>query len=223
MFSKIIHLFDKPHKDDVYDYLTQNNKFNKTQEWFGFSVFLIFILFVVSILFFVKNMDYIPPAIHQVSQKTLQNKTYGDKLITLNQPRITRSALEKRTIDFVNDFYNLNFNNFDQKIRSNEKWFTKSGYLGFLNAVEKHNLKNQLIKNKQLMTLTVSENVILKSIKPQKTLDGQYTWQVEVAAIMSTTSGFTINKPVNISILWTLEQDNKNKVGLYVEKFSMNK
>ena len=45
MFSKILDILDKPHKDYVYEYLSRNNKFNKTREWFGLSILLIMIRF----------------------------------------------------------------------------------------------------------------------------------------------------------------------------------
>lgn len=222
MFSKILDLLDKPHRDDVYNYLCQNNKFNRTREWFGFSVVLILIGIIVGILFLIKNFTYVPPALFQVNENTLKNNTYHNRLIALNKPRITQNSLERWSVSFVNDFYNLNFNNFNQKINEDKKWFTPAGYNAFIESLQKIGLYEQLTKEKQMITLTTSARPIVKNVAGEVNgLDGKNHWQVEVEAIMATTSGFTVYKNIQISMILVYENDNKDNNGLYVHNMTM--
>jgi hypothetical protein len=223
MFSKILDILDKPYKDNVYEYLSKNNKFNKTREWFGLSILLIFIGILVSSLFFFKNKTYIPPAIYQVNKNTLANKTYMDnRLIVLDKPRGTKKALEQWSINFVNNFYNFTFNNFDKQLAEDKRWFTKAGYNGFIESINNIGLKKQLIDKKQIVSLTVSKNPLIKDIDGEiDELDGKYKWQVEVEAIMSTTSGFTVYKNVTINMILVYEMNNNEINGLYVHNLDM--
>lgn len=223
MFSKILDILDKPHKDYVYEYLSRNNKFNKTREWFGLSILLIMISFSVSVLFYFKNKTYTPPAIYQVSKNTLANKTYMDnRLLVLDKPRATKKALELWSINFVNNFYNFTFNNFDKQLKDDRRWFTKAGYNGFLQSINNIGLREQLLSKKQIVGLTVSNNPLIKDIDGEvDQLDGKYKWQVEVDAIMSTTSGFTAYKNVKINMILVYEINNSDVNGLYVHNLDM--
>ena len=118
-----------------------------------------------------------------------------NRLLVLDKPRATKKALELWSINFVNNFYNFTFNNFDKQLKDDRRWFTKAGYNGFLQSINNIGLREQLLSKKQIVGLTVSNNPLIKDIDGEvDQLDGKYKWQVEVDAIMSTTSGFTAYK-----------------------------
>lgn len=223
MFSKILDILDKPNKDSIYEYLAKNNKFNKTKEWFGLSILLIIISILVSILFFFKNATYEPPAIYQVNKNTLANNTYMDqRLIILRQPRVTKKSLESWSINFVNNFYNFTFNNFIEQVKKDRKWFTKAGYRGFLTSLDSIGLQDQIEQKKQIIGLTVSDTPVIKNIEGTfDEAEGRYKWQVQVDAIMTTTSGYSVYKNVSINMILVYETDNNKPNGLYVHSLNM--
>ena len=224
MFSKVLDILDKPYRDAIYEYLAKNNKFNKTKEWLGLSIVLIIFMIFISILFLMKNYTYEPPVIYQVDKETVANNTYNKRLITLNSPRVTQQSLENWSIGFVNNMYNFDFNNFDKQLLNSKKYFTNAGYNAFVNSINKIALKENIENKKQIVTLTASGEPVIATVSGvHDASDGKRKWQIDIPAIMATTSGNTVYKDVKISMmLFSEEGDNNKASGLFVNEMTMN-
>lgn len=218
MFKKVLDILDKPYKDDIYLHLTRNEKFNKTNEWFGLSFVFIFILIFVLLLFFIKNFSYVPPTIYQVSEKTIQNGEYKNRLITLSNPRITLKALQEWSSKAVNNIYRFDFNNFDNQLKSSRIYFTNNAYKAFVESIERVELKKSIVDKKQIISLTATETPrILSSIVKNQV---QY-FQVEAPAIIATTSGTTVYESYIINMLVVVESKPGYPAGLYIYEMNM--
>lgn len=219
MFSKILDFLDKPHKDDVYLYLEKNEKFRKTKEWYGLTLLCIIAMLFILFLFFVKSYSYKPPAIYQVSEKTLANGEYNKQLIALNKPRVTHDALTTWTIRAVNTFYTFDFNNFDRQLANAKMYFTPSAYKAFVTSIEAVKLKEKIVDNKQIISLTVTERPqILTAITDR---NGEQAWQLEVPAVIQTTAGTTTYESYIVNLIVRLQTNSNNPSGLYIAEMSM--
>ena len=200
MFGKILDFLDKPHNDDTYKYLMSNKKNIKTRDLFAISIICIVATNISLALFFIKYSEYKAPVSYQYNNETLKKGNYKEKLVMLSSPRVTIPAL-----------------------KNNRKFFTDAGYNGFVNSVNNLNLKDTIVKNKQLISLTSSgtPKLLTKSEGIVNLSTNQRSWQIEVPCILSVTSGTTVYKHVNVNLIVVLENENDAKSGLYIQDLKM--
>lgn len=223
MFGKILDFLDKPHNDDTYKYLMSNKKNIKTRDLFAISIICIVATNISLALFFIKYYEYKAPVSYQYNNETLKKGNYKEKLVMLSSPRVTIPALQSWTNNTINNMYNFDFNNFDAQLKNNRKFFTDAGYNGFVNSVNNLNLKDTIVKNKQLISLTSSgtPKLLTKSEGIVNLSTNQRSWQIEVPCILSVTSGTTVYKHVNVNLIVVLENENDAKSGLYIQDLKM--
>ena len=83
MFKKVIEFLDKPYKDEIYESLSNNKKFNQTLTWFGLAYIFFILLILFLLFFFVNNKDYKYPIVYQINEKV--NEANNNPLILLNE------------------------------------------------------------------------------------------------------------------------------------------
>ena len=111
---------------------------------------------------------------------------------------------------------------FLEQVKKDRKWFTKAGYRGFLTSLDSIGLQDQIEQKKQIIGLTVSDTPVIKNIEGTfDEAEGRYKWQVQVDAIMTTTSGYSVYKNVSINMILVYETDNNKPNGLYVHSLNM--
>ena len=213
MFGKILDLLDKPYKDEIYHYLMKHSKFSRTKEWLGLAVLFTIAMIIINVLFFMKNYEYDPPAIRQVSSKTLQNGEYKTQLVSLGDPRVTHQALQQWTIRAVNNMYSFDFNRFDQQLAASKRYFTPSAYKAYVTSIENLKLKETIVDNKQLVSMTAIDT---PQILTEITRDGKRFWQIEVPVVITTTSGTSVYEYYTLNLIIALESSNENPSGLYI-------
>lgn len=222
MFGKVMDFIDKPFKDEIYENLNKNNKFRVTKEWFGLCFVLIVLIYIIVFMFYIKNKDYEPPVVYQVTAKTLENNTYKKPLIALNMPRATKSSLQNWAIKATNNIYNFNFNNFDKQLEKSSHYFTDAGWYSFLMSIENSGLRDTIEDNKQMLKLTASEEPVIKHLSGSTDkITGKKFWRIEVPAILTTTSGKTVYKRLSLNMNVVLEDTNNGSAGFFINDMMM--
>ena len=211
-FGTILKIIDPQKQDDITLYLDRNDKVNKTRDFLGYTILLIVLNLLVTISFFIKHYTYVPPAIYQVSETTLKNGTYKERLIVLDQPRITQKSLEDWTIRAINNFYSFDFNNFDTQLENSRKYFTPDAYASFVQSVYDNGLREEIVDKKQIFSFTVIKRprLITYSIDPKTQLPA---WQMQIETISSLKSGRTVYGEATFNILVVFD-----KTGLYISE-----
>lgn len=241
--KKTVDILDKRKKDYVDDYLNNNKDYMLVKELTGISILLMVFFTVIQIFFWFKYSEYVPPEAFQVSQKTLKNETYNNqKLVSLPMPITTPFALKDWTVKALNNVGNYKFINIkSQAIKSYDgsskrrytssdvenarKYFTKSGYAGYLNSLERIGKLEKLYKNKQNETMTVIGQplfigTIQGAVNPN---DNKRYWQLEVPILITTTSGVTISELFVVHVMVTLENENGKETGLFIHQMDTKK
>lgn len=223
MFGKILDLIDKPYVDDTYNYLLKYDKFVKAKEWYGFCFMLLLTMNIMSVVFLVKYWNYEPPVAIQYTQEELKTgKVDKQTLITLSEPRVTKEYLQNWTVHVVNDFHNFNFNDIEEKIKYDKKYFTDKAYDNFLLRLDMNGTMDRVLDNKQLVSMTAVESPRVMGpiegvVNP---IDGYRYWRMEVPVKMAYVAGKTEYVDKNLKLLIVQKLEN-NKVGFYIAEMDM--
>lgn len=226
MFSKLVDWFDKPYRDEIFNLLERNSKFNKTRELMGLIYFFLILTLILILLIGIKYATYKSPAVYQVSEATLKNDIYHKRLLVFKQPRATIPSLQNWATRTINSMYNFDFNNFDKQLEYDKRFFTPSGYKSFVEALTQIKLKDQLDKKKQMVSIVVSEKPQILSntsgiFDEYEDTDTKKYWQIYIPATMITTSGYSVYKDIEINIIAVMVNNNDGEAGLYIHEMDI--
>ena len=218
MFKKVIEFLDKPYKDEIYESLSNNKKFNQTLTWFGLAYIFFILLILFLLFFFVNNKDYKYPIVYQINEKV--NEANNNPLILLNEARVTHKSIINWTTDAVNSIYNLDFLEYEKQLTLSKKYFTDEGYSKFEDNLIQNKVIDKIIEEKKIVKMVVSGTPIIVSenIYGSQDIMGNKYWQMRVPVIVTTESGRTevASGYVNLMIVFQATDDNPS--GFYISQ-----
>ncbi len=218
MFKKVIEFLDKPYKDEIYESLSNNKKFNQTLTWFGLAYIFFILLILFLLFFFVNNKDYKYPIVYQINEKV--NEANNNPLILLNEARVTHKSIINWTTDAVNSIYNLDFLEYEKQLMLSKKYFTDEGYSKFEDNLIQNKVIDKIIEEKKIVKMVVSGTPIIVSenIYGSQDIMGNKYWQMRVPVIVTTESGRTevASGYVNLMIVFQATDDNPS--GFYISQ-----
>ena len=159
MFKKVMEFLDKPYKDEIYESLSNNKKFNQTLTWFGLAYIFFILLILFLLFFFVSNKDYKYPIVYQINEKV--NEANNNPLILLNEARVTHKSIINWTTDAVNSIYNLDFLEYEKQLTLSKKYFTDEGYSKFEDNLIQNKVIDKIIEEKKIVKMVVSGTPII--------------------------------------------------------------
>lgn len=221
LFGKLLDVFDPPVKDDIHAHIKKHEMYERVREWYGLCIALLLASLAFSTFFYIKYRTYTPPALIQYTQDELaQGKVSKEVLITFEEPRVSRKYLQRWATNFVNDFYNINFNNVKNKVYEDEKYFTPEAFQSFLKSFEVSGLLDDIYNRKQMMTLTATgEPRIIGAVEGVEK-NGYRFWQIEVPAKRAITSGRTDYRDMTVKMMLVMITEN-NKTGFYISELEI--
>ncbi len=218
MFKKVIEFLDKPYKDEIYESLSNNKKFNQTLTWFGLAYIFFILLILFLLFFFLNNKDYKYPIVYQINEKV--NEANNNPLILLNEARVTHKSIINWTTDAVNSIYNLDFLEYEKQLMLSKKYFTDEGYSKFEDNLIQNKVIDKIIEEKKIVKMVVSGTPIIVSenIYGSQDIMGNKYWQMRVPVIVTTESGRTevASGYVNLMIVFQATDDNPS--GFYISQ-----
>ena len=218
MFKKVMEFLDKPYKDEIYESLSNNKKFNQTLTWFGLAYIFFILLILFLLFFFVSNKDYKYPIVYQINEKV--NEANNNPLILLNEARVTHKSIINWTTDAVNSIYNLDFLEYEKQLTLSKKYFTDEGYRKFEDNLIQNKVIDKIIEEKKIVKMVVSGTPIIVSenIYGSQDIMGNKYWQMRVPVIVTTESGRTevASGYVNLMIVFQATDDNPS--GFYISQ-----
>ena len=218
MFKKVIEFLDKPYKDEIYESLSNNKKFNQTLTWFGLAYIFFILLILFLLFFFVSNKDYKYPIVYQINEKV--NEANNNPLILLNEARVTHKSIINWTTDAVNSIYNLDFLEYEKQLTLSKKYFTDEGYSKFEDNLIQNKVIDKIIEEKKIVKMVVSGKpmIVSENIYGSQDMMGNKYWQMRVPVIVTTESGRTdvASGYVNLMIVFQATDDNPS--GFYISQ-----
>lgn len=184
---------------------------------------------VMGIVFYLDNKDLIEPKIYEVQPTDIikrNESAYHDKqLIIFDKPRHTEVALQRWVNTVVNDLYNFDFLNFEDRIEHISQYFTKSGFENFVQSLQNIRADENIIDNKLTIKTFVFDKALFPSTYGNKRLsDGNIYYQLNIPMRMTVQKGNVIREfNTNFNILLVLLIDNNGKTGFYIQEFDMDK
>jgi intracellular multiplication protein IcmL len=138
-------------------------------------------------------------------------------LVALNQPNLKDKALLQWASEAVISVYSYNFQNYREIFQENQKYFTQSGWRGFMQAVS--SAKNlEIVQEKRLVVSAVLTGAPIITNKYE--LGGRYTWEVQMPVLVTYQSAAD---RINQNFIITLEirriSTLDNVYGVGISKF----
>jgi len=103
-------------------------------------------------------------------------------LVPLDQPNLKNKAVLQWTSEAVVSIYSYNFVNFREVFEENKKYFTTTGWRGFMNAVS--SAKNlEAVQEKKFVVSAVLTGAPI--ILNQYVIRGRYTWRLQMPVLVT--------------------------------------
>lgn len=196
----------------------QHRHYASVQIWHT-ATLLCYGLALVYIWFFYLVYDPSQDApVNQVAR--VGNKVAVGEVVTLPFPRHTDTALRTWTNEAMNNVLNFSFLKFNEEVQSYQQYFTEDGYISFTNYLKTHDLHGILGRDKQIQRGTVIGQILSvggsKGFVDDKT--GRRYWQVIVPMNIARTSGKTVNRKAEFTLVIVMETDNKGRSGFFIDE-----
>lgn len=221
--NKFLKILDKPTEDDLLERIEKENISNKYGIFFAVSLVALCVASISNILISINNLETPPAIAYSVKKVNNEYSVQNAQIIPVTLPSgyNTFKNVVSWLKDAINESYTFSFINYEERLKSVEKYFTPEGYVSYLKAIEQSGVLNEL-KNKKI------EITILSLKDPIMINNGFYQdiefWTFKGPVLVSYYAG---GKPVNIK--YTVEVVVKkvpsymNEKSLAIHEYSLSK
>lgn len=211
--------------EQLYQYPSYRTKTRR----FTYLVFLLLILNITSVIFYFNLKKEETPKVYEVSQTdVLKNNTKNflkKPLIVFEQPLHTEEVIQRWADITLNNLYNFDYLNFEQRLDEIQPYFTESGYNKFLKGLQNAKMDDYFIKEKHTVNTIVFGKIRFPAAYGNKKIisnDNNLYYQIYVPMRMTVQKGNHIDEyDTEFNILLAVLVDNKGKTGLFIHEFDM--
>ena len=169
----------------------------------------IVIIALISAHFFVIN-------VHQPENRYFATTEDGRlvPMLPLSQPNLTNPALLSWAAQAGTETMTFGFHDYQRRLQEASRYFTKSGWKSFSEALERSRIIETIETNQQVVTAAPRSAPIILN---ERIVNGRYQWTVQMPMKLTYQSGSKIdtrNWVVNITIVRVPQLGNPNGLGI---------
>lgn len=139
------------------------------------------------------------------------------KMFGLNQPNLTTSALLDWTTNAATEVFTFNFYNAKEILAQSRKYFTKTGYINYLDALSKSKTIETVEKKQLAVYAVLTDNPIILREGPIS--GGGYAWQIQFPMLLTYESERASKQHIILTLLVTRVPTSESTEGIGIASF----
>lgn len=194
----------------------------------SYAILLALLFDVLGVVFFFNNKDTLAPDVYEISAADLQARNsanYENKpLLIFDTPRHTETAIERWLNNALNDLYNFDYLNFEERIDEVSKYFTDAGFVHFVSALQRVEARETIKNNNLTINTVVFGRPLFPSVYGNKKIsDGNLYYHIIVPMRMIVKKNNAVAEyDTTFRLMLAVLVDNAGKTGFYIQEFDMS-
>lgn len=142
-------------------------------------------------------------------------------MISLSEPNMSHSAILSWVAQTTTETMTFGFNDYRQRLQSASQYFTRSGWVSFVAALDQAGTMNALATERQIISSVPAQAPVILS---EGVKDGVYQWVIELPMDVKATKGQDssgVRQNVRLLIVRVPRLENKN--GVAIQQWSIVK
>lgn len=135
-------------------------------------------------------------------------------MVALSEPNLSIPALMSWSAQATTEVMTFGFNDYKRRLQESSRNFTRVGWVGFTNALEKSRIIEMVETNQQVVSAVPASAPILVN---EGIVAGRYQWQVQVPMVITYQAGAAVRVDrmiVNLTVVRVPKLESSNGVGI---------
>ncbi|MEK7802328.1 MAG: type IVB secretion system apparatus protein IcmL/DotI [Pseudomonadota bacterium] len=135
-------------------------------------------------------------------------------MVALSEPNLSIPALMSWSAQATTEVMTFGFNDYKRRLQEASRNFTRVGWVGFTNALEKSRIIEMVETNQQVVSAVPASAPILVN---EGLVGGRYQWQVQVPMVITYQAGAAVRVDkmiVNLTVVRVPKLESSNGVGI---------
>lgn len=135
-------------------------------------------------------------------------------MVALSEPNLSIPALMSWSAQASTEVMTFGFNDYKRRLQEASRNFTRVGWVGFTNALERSRIIEMVEANQQVVSAAPASAPILIS---EGVVDGRYQWQVQVPLVVTYQAGASVRSDklmVTLTIVRVPRLESSSGVGI---------